>query len=209
MRFLIADDHAVVRRGLREILEEEIPGAEFGEAADTREALEQIRKHDWDVVVLDITMPGGSGLDVLRDSKGIRPNLAVLVLTMHPEDQYAVRALKAGAAGYLTKESAPEELVTAIRTILAGRKYVSASLAQGLALRLANGNDGPLHETLSDREHEVMLMLAAGTMVSHIAEELSLSVKTVSTYRTRILDKMGMKTNADLTRYAMENDLLD
>lgn len=209
MRFLIADDHAVVRRGLREILEEEIPGAEFGEAADTREALEQIRKHDWDVVVLDITMPGGSGLDVLRDSKGIRPNLAVLVLSMHPEDQYAVRALKAGAAGYLTKESAPEELVTAIRTILAGRKYVSASLAQGLALRLANGNDGPLHETLSDREHEVMLMLAAGTMVSHIAEELSLSVKTVSTYRTRILDKMGMKTNADLTRYAMENDLLD
>ena len=209
MRFLIADDHAVVRRGLREILEEEIPGAEFGEAADTREALEQIRKHDWDVVVLDITMPGGSGLDVLRDSKGIRPNLAVLVLSMHPEDQYAVRALKAGAAGYLTKESAPEELVTAISTILAGRKYVSASLAQGLALRLANGNDGPLHETLSAREHEVMLMLAAGTMVSHIAEELSLSVKTVSTYRTRILDKMGMKTNADLTRYAMENDLLD
>jgi len=209
MRFLIADDHAVVRRGLREILEEEFPGAEFGEAADTREALEQIRKHDWDVVILDITMPGGSGLDVLRDSKGIRPNLAVLVLSMHPEDQYAVRALKGGAAGYLTKESAPEELVTAIRTILAGRKYVSASLAQGLALRLANGNDGPLHETLSDREHEVMLMLAAGGMVSQIAEELSLSVKTVSTYRTRILDKMGMKTNADLTRYAMENDLLD
>ena len=209
MRVLIADDHAVVRRGLREILEEEFPGAEFGEAADTREALEQIRKHDWDVIILDITMPGGSGLDVLRDSKGIRPNLAVLVLSMHPEDQYAVRALKAGAAGYLTKESAPEELVTALRTILAGRKYVSASLAQGLALRLANGNDGPLHETLSDREHEVMLMLAAGRMVSQIAEELSLSVKTVSTYRTRILDKMGMKTNADLTRYAMEHDLLD
>lgn len=208
MRVLIADDHAVVRRGLREILEEEFHGAEFGEAVDTREALEQIRKHDWDVVILDITMPGGSGLDVLRDSKGIRPNLAILVLSMHPEDQYAVRALKAGAAGYLTKESAPEELVTAIRTILAGRKYISASLAQGLALRLANDNDGPLHETLSDREHDVMLMIASGNTVSQIAEELSLSVKTVSTYRTRILNKMGMKTNADLTRYAMENDLL-
>lgn len=209
MRVLIADDHAVVRRGLMEILEEEFPAATFGEAADTPEALQQIRKHKWDVVVLDITMPGGSGLDVLRDSRSLHPNLPVLVLSMHPEEQYALRALKAGAAGYLTKETAPEELVAAIKTVLAGRKYVSASLAQDLAWRLEADSERPIHEALSDREHEVMLMIASGKTVSQVAEELSLSVKTVSTYRARILSKMGMKTNADLTRYAMENKLLD
>lgn len=209
MRVLIADDHAVVRRGLMEILEEEFPGVEFGQAADTPEALQQLRRHKWDVVMLDITMPGGSGLDVLRDSKSLHPNLPVLVLTMHPEEQYALRALKAGAAGYLTKEKAPEELITAVKTVLAGRKYVSASLAQDLASRLEADSERPIHEALSDREHEVMLMIASGKTVSQVAEELSLSVKTVSTYRARILKKMGMKTNADLTRYAMESKLLD
>ena len=208
-RILIADDHAVVRRGLREILEGEFKEAKFGEAQTAPEALAQVLKNDWDIVVLDITMPGGSGLQVLKDIKNARPKLPVLMLSMHPEDQYAVRTLKAGAAGYLTKETAPEELVSAVKMALAGQKYVSKSLAEGLAFRLANDYEGPLHEELSDREHQVMVMLASGKAVSEIAEELSLSVKTVSTYRSRILGKMKMKTNADLTRYAMENKLVE
>jgi len=199
----------VVRRGLREILVEGFPRAEFGEAETVPQTLQQIHSRQWDVVVLDITMPDGSGLDVLNDVKTTRPDLPVLVLSMHPEDQYALRALKAGAAGYLTKETATDELVEAVKKVLAGRKYVSASLAERLAGDLSKGGEGPLHQTLSDREYQVMLMIASGKSVSDIAEELSLSAKTVSTYRSRILKKLAMKTNADLTRYAMELGLLD
>lgn len=209
MRILIADDHAVVRCGLKEILAEEFQPAEFGEAEDGPQTLRLIMKQKWDVVLLDITMPGMNGLEVLKNLKSMRPNLPVLMLSMHPEDQYAVRALKAGASGYLTKETAPEELVAAVTKALARQKYVSPSLAEGLALRLADGCEGPLHQKLSDREYEVMVMLASGKTASEISEEMSLSVKTVSTYRSRILEKMKMKTNADLTRYAMENKLVD
>ena len=209
MRILIADDHALVRRGLREILTEEFPEAQFGEAETVPQTLQQIHSRKWDVVVLDITMPDGSGLDVLNDVKTTLPNLPVLVLSMHPEEQYALRALKAGAAGYLTKETATEELVAAVRKVLAGQKYLSPSLTERLAANLSTETEGPLHQALSDREYQVMLMIASGKTVSEVAEELSLSVKTVSTHRWHILRKMGMKTNADLMRYAMETGLLD
>ena len=209
MRVLLVDDHAVVRRGLREILEGEFTGAKFGEAGDAAEAHKALRDHDWDVVVLDITMPGRNGLDVLKDLKSTHPDLPALVLSMHPEEQYAIRAIQNGAAGYLTKETAPEELVKAIRKVLAGGRYISTSLAEDLAFRLKVGLKGQLHEALSDREYEVMRLLASGETVSQIAAELSLSVKTISTYRTRILDKMGMTTNVELTRYAMDKELLE
>ncbi|KKM21630.1 hypothetical protein LCGC14_1633480 [marine sediment metagenome] len=208
MRILIADDHAVVRRGLREILSAELSPLEIGEAADAAETLQSIRRDHWDAVVLDITMPGGGGMDVLKQIRSSHPSLPVIVLSMHPEDQYALRALRAGAAGYVTKDAAPEELVAAIRKALSGGKYVSDSLAQRLAAGVAAGLDGPSHSALSDREYEVMCMLAGGTSVSGIAIELSLSVKTVSTYRSRILSKMGMASNAELTRYAMTEGLL-
>lgn len=209
MRFLIADDHPVVRRGLREILMEAFPGAEIGQAGSAAEAIQQARLHHWDVVVLDITMPGGSGLDALKNLRAAHPNVPVLILSMHPEDQYAVRALKAGAAGYLTKETASEELVSAVKKALGGQKYVSGLLAQRLAARLAGECERPLHEALSDREYEVMALIASGKAISEIAEQVSLSVKTVSTYRARVLKKMGMKTNADLMRYALDEKLLE
>ena len=209
MRILIVDDHAVVRRGLIEILAEEFPEAVFAEAGNAGEALQQIRKQDWDVVVLDITLPGRSGLDVLKDVRSARPRLPVLVLSMHPEDQYGLRVLKAGASGYLTKETAPEKLVEAARTVLSGQKYVTNTLAQKLALRLQNEFEGPPHERLSDREHQVMILIASGKTVSQIADELFLSVKTVSTYRARVLEKMGMTTNAELIGYAIKAGLVD
>ncbi len=210
LRVLIADDHAIVRRGLMEILEEEFAGVTFGEAGDVRETMERLRTERWDVVILDMTMPNGSGLDVLHYARGLDAALPVLVLSMHPEDQYAIRALRAGACGYLTKESAPGELVKAIHTVLAGRKYVSESLADGLATRLQVGlqGDEPPHECLSDREYQVMLMIASGKSVSQIGAELSLSVKTISTYRSRVLTKTGMATNAELTRYVIERGLV-
>lgn len=209
MRILIADDHAVVRRGLREILAEEFHGVQFGEAESGAETIQQVRQRDWDVLVLDISMPDRSGLDVLKDVKSIRPNLPVLVLSVHPEDQYAVRTLKAGAAGYLTKETAPAKLIEAVNKAVTGGQYVSVSLGERLAADLRKGRDGPPHEILSDREYQVMCMIASGKLVSEIAEELSLSVKTVSTYRTRVLEKMGMKTNAALMRYALAQKLVD
>ena len=209
MRILIADDHAVVRRGLKTILTEEFPHAAFGEAADTAGTLRQLRNDHWDVVVLDITMPGRGGIDVLGQIKQLKPRLPVLVLSMHPEDQYGIRVLQAGAAGYLTKEAAPKELVGAVRKVLSGEKYVSETLAQRLAFRLEPGRETPPHEALSDREYQVMHMIASGKTVTQIAEELSLSVKTVSTYRARVLDKMQMKTNSELTRYAFEMGLVD
>ena len=181
----------------------------FGEAQNCQEVLELVRKQDWDIVVLDITMPGRGGLDVLKELKHEHPKLPVLMLSVHSEDQYAVRALKAHASGYLTKDSAPEELLNAIRKILRGGKYVSPSLAEKLAFDLETETEKPLHETLSDREYQVMLMIASGKTVSQIAVELSLSVKTIDTYRTRILEKMKMKTNAELMHYVIKNKLVE
>jgi len=206
---IIADDHPIVRQGLKQILSEEPDFAMPGEAQNCHEVLELIRKQDWDIIILDITMPGRGGLDVLREIRHERPKLPVLILSIHPEDQYAVRALKAGASGYLTKESAPKDLVQAIRKILRGGKYVSPTLAEKLAFGLESDAEKPLHEALSDREFQVMLMIASGKTTSAIAEEMSLSIKTVSTYRARILEKMGMKTNADLTQYVFRNRLID
>jgi two-component system invasion response regulator UvrY len=209
MRVLIADDHAVFRRGLRETLAEFFFKVTFGEAKTAQETVELVRRHDWDVVILDISMPGKSGLDVLDDLRRLRPRLPILLLSMHPEEQFARRALKAGAAGYLTKESVPEELKEAVRKVVAGGRYVSATLAEKLAVDLREGADTPLHELLSDREFQVLRMIASGRSVKDIAEELSLSVKTVSTYRSRILEKSGMKTNAELIRYALQSQLVD
>ena len=209
MRVLIADDHAVFRRGLKETISEAFPKVTFGEAKTAQETVEHVRRQDWDVIMLDISMPGKSGLDILSDLKRLRPKLPVLFLSMHPEEQYARRALKSGAAGYLTKESVPEELKTAIRRVLTGGRYVSAALAERLALDLRKGADTPVLELLSDREFQVLRMIALGKAVGEIAEELSLSVKTVSTYRSRILDKTGMKTTAELIRFALRSQLVD
>jgi DNA-binding NarL/FixJ family response regulator len=209
IKILIADDHAVVRRGLKQILGEEPDMAVFGEARNAEEVLKNVREQNWDIVILDITMAGRSGLDVLKELKHTRPKLPVLFLSIHPEDQYAVRVLKAGAAGYMTKESAPEELVKAIRKVLRGGKYISPSLAEKLAFDLETDSEKPLHESLSDREYQVMCMIASGKTVKDIAEALYLSVKTISTYRERILGKMKMKTNAELTHYAIKNRLVD
>lgn len=209
MRILIADDHAVFRRGLRDTLAEAFSRVTFGEAKTAQETIELVRRQDWDVVVLDISMPGKSGLDILNDLRRLRPKLPVLLLTMHPEQQYARRALKAGAAGYLTKDSVPEELKEAIKRIVAGGRYVSATLAEKLAVDLREGADLPLHELLSDREFQVLRMIASGKTVKEIAEDLSLSVKTVSTYRGRILEKTSMRTNAELIRYALQTQLVD
>ena len=209
LRILIADDHPIVRKGLKQILSEESDMGVFGEAQNSQEVLELVQKQDWDIVILDITMPGRGGIDVLKELKHERPKLPVLMLSVHPEDQYAVRALKAHASGYMTKDSAPEELVKAIRKILRGGKYISSTLAEKLAFDLETETEKPLHETLSDREHQVLLMIASGKTVSEIAEELSLSVKTIDTYRARILEKMKMKTNAELTHYAIKNKLVE
>jgi DNA-binding NarL/FixJ family response regulator len=209
MKILIADDHAVVRRGLRQILADEFKRAEFVEVGSANEALAGIRKENWDVLILDITMPGRSGLDALKEIRESRPRLPVLVLSMHPEDQFAVRVLKTGASGYMTKESAPEELVGAIKKVLAGGRYVSAALAEKMASYLAIDTPKPPHERLSDREFVVLRLIASGKTPSQIAKELSLSVKTVSTYRARILEKTGMASNAELTHYAIKNQLVE
>jgi len=207
MRVLIADDHAVVRRGLKQILLDEYGALEVGEAGDAHETLRLAREEPWDIVVLDISMPGRSGLEVLRELKQTRPRLPVLILTTHPEEQYAVRVLKAGAAGYMTKESAPEHLVEAIRKVTAGGRYITPTLADLLVTQIT-GAEKPPHESLSDREFQVLRLIASGKTVGQIAEELSLSSNTVSTYRARVLEKMGMKTNAELTHYAISNGLV-
>jgi two-component system, NarL family, invasion response regulator UvrY len=208
MKILIADDHNVVRQGLRLILANEFKKATFGEANDTNGLFEQLKQDKWDVVVMDLSMPGGSGLNTLKEIKHNHPQMPVLVLSMYPEDQYAVRTLKAGASGYLTKESASEELVNAMQKILHGGKYINASVAEKLLLQLGNEDARPPHELLSDREYQVLCMIASGKEVGQIANDLTLSVKTVSTYRARILEKMNMKTNAELTHYAIENKLV-
>ncbi len=209
IKILIADDHAVVRRGLRQILSE-VPEMLVGaEAANAQEVRDHVRKERWDVVVLDINMPGASGIELLGELRREHPESRVLILTVSPEDQYAVRAIKAGAAGFLTKESAPEKLIEAVRKIASGGRYVSPELAEALASLFAGEGIGAPHERLSDREFEVLKMLASGKTVSQVAQELGLSVKTVSTHRTRILKKMDMRTNAELTHYAVKNRLVD
>jgi two-component system invasion response regulator UvrY len=209
MRILIADDHAVVRRGLRQILAEAFKRAVFGEAANSQEALDRVWKEPWDIVILDLTMPGRSGLDVLKEIKRARPKLPVLMLSMHPEDQFAVRLLKAGASGYMTKESAPEELVGAVNKAVAGGRYVSPQLAEKLASFIVHDALAPPHENLSDREFLILRLIASGKPVSAIARDLSLSVKTVSTYRARLLEKMSMKNNSELVHYAFQYELVD
>jgi DNA-binding NarL/FixJ family response regulator len=209
MKILITEDHAVVRQGLRLILADHFKKAVFGEARNATEALTRVWKEKWDVVLLDITMPGRSGLEVLKEIKRSRPKLPVLILSMHPEDQFAVRLLKAGAAGYLTKESAGEELAGAIRKVVAGGRYISPSLAERMASYLTIDVRKAPHERLSDREFLILRMIASGKQVSQIAREVSLSVATVSTYRARILEKMDMKNNAELTHYALQKELVD
>jgi len=209
MHILIADDHAVVRRGLREILDDAIPGATFSEAGNGDEVMGQLGKSTIALLVLDINMPGRSGVDVLRDVKHAYPRLPVIILSVHPEEQYAVRCLRAGAAAYINKESASEELAIATKKILSGGRYISATFAEKLIANLDEPGDKPLHESLSDREHEVMKMIAAGVPLTEIGERLHVSVKTISSYRTRIMEKMQMKNNADLTRYAMTHGLID
>jgi two-component system invasion response regulator UvrY len=209
IKILIADDHPVVRKGLKEIIEDNSDMVVAGEASNGQEVLEEALKKDFDVVVLDISMPGRSGLEVLKQLKRERPELSVLILSMHPEEHYAVRVLKAGASGYLTKESVPDELIKAIRRISTGRKYVSSTLAEKLAFDLENGAERPAYKKLSDREYEVMCMIASGKTLKEIAEKLCLSAKTISTYRSRILEKMKMKNNAELTHYAIIHNLVD
>lgn len=208
IRILVADDHLVVREGVKQILAGLDDMVVEDEAENGQETLEKVLRGGCDMVLLDISMPGRSGLEILEDILNLKPKLPVLILSMHPEEQYAVRALRAGASGYLTKASAAHELIRAIRKVSQGGKYVTASLAEKLAMELDSKAEKQQHEKLSNREYQVMLMLASGKTVGEIAEELCLSVKTVSTYRTRIMEKMGMKKNAELTFYAMSNGLL-
>ena len=208
IRILIVDDHAILRRGLQEILERELRDVSIGGAGTAEQALTLLDSDKWDLVILDITMPGRSGIDVLRQLKALRPKLPVLVLSMHPEDQYGKRVLKAGASGYMNKESAPEELIKAVRKLLSGGRYVSPTLAETLAVDLGRDDGTPAHERLSDREFEVLRKMASGKTVGQIAQELHLSVPTVSTYRARILEKMGMSNTAELIRYALSHHLV-
>jgi DNA-binding NarL/FixJ family response regulator len=208
IKVLIADDHPVVRRGLRQILAENPDIYVGAEAASAQETLQCVREQRWDIVILDISLPGGNGIELLGEIRRERPDTRVLILTMYSEDQYAVRAIKAGAAGFLNKESAPERLNEALRKIAGGGRYVSEQLAESLAFTLAGEGRGQPHERLSNREFEILRLLASGKTVSQVAAELSLSVKTISTHRARILKKMNMKTNAELTHYAVRNGLV-
>jgi two-component system invasion response regulator UvrY len=205
---LFVEDHAIVREGLKQILADTTDIVVADEAGDGEEALAKVRNGDFDIAVLDISMPGRSGLEILKELKTIRPTLPVLILSMYPEELYAVRAFKSGASGYLSKESAPTELITAIRKVSSGGKYVSPSLAENLALNLGDDNGKPLHDKLSSREYQILCMIASGKTGKEIASDLNLSAKTVSTYRARVLEKMGMRSNAELTHYALQNALV-
>jgi two-component system invasion response regulator UvrY len=209
LRILIVDDHPIVRQGLRQTLVDAAGIGEIGEAATPQQALDLVRQREWDAVVLDIGLPGRGGLEVLKTIKDELPRLPVLILSMHSEDQFGVRAMRAGAAGYLTKEAAPENLVDAIRKVAAGGRYISQELAERLATELTLDAARPLHASLSDREFDVLRLIAQGQTVGNIADRLSLSVKTVSTYRARILEKMRLKNNAELMQYVLTNHLLD
>ncbi len=207
MKFLIVDDHAIVRKGLSQLLKEEFAKAEVTELGDSSEVFEKVKGKIWDVILLDISMPGRNGLDILKQLRADNIKAPVLMLSMHPEDQYALRALKAGASGFLNKESATEELIIAVHKVLSGRKYVSASLAEKLAEGAGVRTERPAYELLSDREMQVLQLISSGKTVSEIAEEISLSVNTISTYRNRILEKLSLNNNAELTRYALDNSL--
>lgn len=209
IKVLIADDHAVVRQGLKRILQDTHAMMVAGEAVNGQEVLEKVRAEAWDVVILDISMPGHSGLDILKELEHERPKLPVLVLSMHSEDQFAMRVLRAGASGYLTKDSAPDELVKAVRKVARGGKYVSPLLAEKLAYEIGPDSNKLPHETLSDREFQVLRMIATGKAVGEIATELSLSPKTISTYRARLLQKMNLTSNAELIHYAIQNHLIE
>ncbi len=208
LRILIADDHTVVRKGLRQILLDEFPTAHIEEVPDAEELIKKVMMGKWDVVVSDLSMPGRSGLDALQQIKLSFPDLPVLILSIHPEEQYALRALKSGASGYLSKDTAPDELVKAVQKVLLGKKYISQAIAEKLANTFSSDSNLSPHETLSDREFDVMKQLANGKSVSEIADMLSLSVTTVSTYRARVMVKMNLKSNSDLTKYALENKLI-
>jgi len=209
IKLLIADDHAIFREGLKHILEEHPDIIVADEAGNGQEVLDYVWKNEYDMILLDIGMPGMPALEVLKQVKNEKPRLPVLVLSMYPEDQYAVRFIRAGASGYLTKESAPEELITAIRKITAGRKYITSSIAEKLADEVEPDAEKPAHHTLSDREFEVFRLIASGKTVKQIADDLFLSMKTISTYRSRILEKMKMKTNAELMHYALKHHMLE
>lgn len=208
MRVLIADDHAIVRKGLRQIAKEQATGIEIDEAENGQEVMEKIQQAKYDLLVLDISMPGRNGLDILQEVRHMQPALPVLILSMHPEDQYAIRMLKSGASGYLTKDCAPDQLVPAIQKIARGGKYVSDTLAEKLLFDLTGASTQRPHELLSDREYSVLLMIGEGKTPTEIAEQLVLSVKTVSTYRTRILEKLNIQTTAEMIRYVIENNLV-
>jgi len=209
IKVLIVDDHTIVREGLRQILEETSDIAVADEASSAREVINKVWNNDYDIVLLDISLPGRSGLDVLKQLKSIKPNLPILILSMHPEEQYAIRSLRAKASGYLTKESASEELIDAIRKVAQGRKYITSSIAEKLAFELEDSTVCSYHEKLSDREFQVMCMIASGKRIKEIADTLSLSVKTISTYRARILKKMNMQNNSQLIHYAIKSGLVD
>lgn len=207
-KILLIDDHAVMREGLKQILEDEFLEAVFGEAGNAGEALDLLQRREWDLVILDIVLPGRSGLDVLKEIHQNKPKLPILVYSMHTEEEFAIRALRSGASGYLSKTDVPEQLLKAIQQLSRGRKYISESLAERLASELDTKSDAPSHSKLSDREYQILLMLASGKTVSDIAGELSLSIKTISTYRSRILEKMRMKSTAELIHYVIEKKLL-
>ena len=209
IRVFIADDHAIVREGLKQILAESPDLIVAGEAENAADAIKLFRRSKCHVMLLDISLPDRNGIEVLKQVKKEKPEIAVLMLSMHREDQYAIRSLKAGAAGYMTKQSAPKELVTAIRQVASGQKYVSAALAQELASAIGDNHETALHETLSDREFQTLTMIASGKTVSTIAKELSLSVKTISEYRARLLSKMKLKNSAELTHYAIKHQLVE
>lgn len=208
LKILIADDHAIVRRGLKQILLEEYPSAQVGEVGDAESLITQVVTGDWTLVICDMNMPGRSGLDALSQIKQMAPQLPVLIMSMYPEDQYALRVLKSGASGYLGKETIHEHLIHAIQTVMLGKKFITPSVAEKLADAVRDNTDQEPHELLSDREFDVFKLLAAGRSVSEIAAQLSLSTTTVSTYRTRIMSKMNIRSNADLTRYALEHKLI-
>jgi len=206
---LIVDDHTIVRKGLKQLLEDTTDIRVSGEAEHAADMLRQVKLQPFDVVVLDISLPGRSGVEALKQLKNLRPALPVLILSMYPEDQYALRVIKSGAAGYLTKESAPQELENAIRKVAAGKRYISSKVAETLADHLHEASDTPAYKSLSDREFEVLRRIASGETLTEISANLSLSVKTISTYRTRILNKLNLTNNSELIRYAIQNQLVD
>ncbi len=209
IKVLITDDHPVVRQGIRQILSEYADIEVVDEAGQGSELLDQVMNNDYDVVLLDISMPGKSGLELLKDLKVLRPELAVLILSVHPEAQYAIRALKSGASGYLPKSTLPDELIKAIRKVAVGKKYITPSLAEIIATDFDQTDEKPVYQNLSDREFEVLCQLASGKSLKEIGEELSLSAKTISTYRERILDKLGLKSTAEIIRFAIQEGLVD